>query len=94
VIATLVTLVAAAVPAQDLLAKWLHALAEALEAARQADDSIAASNIVHVVSYLYLCKAIGVMCRYMVAVGVVCAPVAGPLMEIMTLCKSCFVGRF
>ena len=59
VTASLVSLVAAAVPAQDLLAKWLHLLAQALEDARAADDSIAAGNVVRVLCHLYLCKAVG-----------------------------------
>lgn len=61
VTAVLFSLVASAVPAQDLLAKWLHSLAEALEVARQDNDSIAASNIIRVVSHLYLCKVVGVL---------------------------------
>jgi L-rhamnose isomerase len=60
VTACLVTLIATCTPAQDMLAKFVLAVANALERARAQDDSIAASNLLRVVCYLYLCKAIGV----------------------------------
>ena len=59
VTASLVTLIAASAPAQDLLAKLLYAVAEDLERARREEDSIAASNLLRVVAYLFVCKAIG-----------------------------------
>lgn len=59
VTASVVTLIAATAPAQDLLAALLRSLALALEEARAAEDSIAAGNIVAVVCYMFVCKAIG-----------------------------------
>ena len=59
VTASLVTLIAASAPAQDLLAKLLYAVAEDLERARREKDSIAASNLLRVVAYLFVCTAIG-----------------------------------
>jgi hypothetical protein len=57
--ASLLSLVAAAMPSQELLATLLWRLAQALNEARKADDSIASSNCMRLIAYLYVCKAIG-----------------------------------
>ena len=45
---------------QQLLANAVLALAQALQQARAASDSIAASNVVRIFCFLYSCGAIGV----------------------------------